>query len=126
MRRRILATTAMAAVFVLVSAGTASAHECFIANRSAQGNAGATHSDNWIPVSVVEFANSPDFPPGVDPECFIDFWLGNGGPESFTVRSDKTIGEGSSNPNLGDGTGLDHIEDAYGELLGAALGACQL
>ena len=77
-------------------------------------------------LSVVDFANSPDFPPGVDPECFVEFWLDNGGPESFTIRSDKTIGEDSANPNLGDGTGLDHIEDAFGPLLGAALGACTL
>ena len=100
--------------------------EVDIANRSAQGNAGATNSQNWITSSVVDFANSPDFPPGVDPECFVEFWLDNGGPESFTIRSDKTIGEDSANPNLGDGTGLDHIEDAFGPLLGAALGACTL
>jgi hypothetical protein len=71
-----------------------------------------------------DFANSPDFPPGVDPDCFIAYWSSHGGPASFTVRSDKTIGEGSQNPNLGNGRGLDHIEDAYGPLFGAALGSC--
>ena len=86
----------------------------------------AAHSENWITVTVEDFANSPDFPPGVDPDCFLEFWSDNGGPASFTVRSDKTIGEDSANPNLGNGQGLDHIEDAFGPLLGEALGACAL
>ena len=124
MPRRFLASVALAAAAVLMMASTAFAHECFIANRSAQGNANVTHSDRWVTVSVADFANSPDFPPGVDPDCFIAYWSSHGGPASFTVRSDKTIGEGSQNPNLGNGSGLDHIEDAYGALLGAALGAC--
>jgi hypothetical protein len=114
------------AAIVLGTTGTAYAHECYIANRSAQGNASATHSDRWITVTVADFVNSPDFPPGVDPDCFLDFWSSNGGPDSFTIRSDKTIGEGSANPNLGNGSGLDHIEDAYGALLGAGLEACAL
>jgi len=75
-------------------------------------------------VTVQEFANGPDFPPGVDPDCFVEFWLSNGGPEGFTVRSDKIIGEDSANPNLGNGKGLDHIEEAFGALLGAAVAAC--
>jgi hypothetical protein len=124
MRKRIVGLVAMSAAAVLGIANTAYAHECYIANRSAQGNAGATHSSNWITVTVEEFVNSPDFPPGVDPDCFLDYWLSNGGPEGFTVRGDKTIGEGSANPNLGDGKGLDHIEEAFGPLFGEALGAC--
>jgi hypothetical protein len=124
MPRRFLASVALAAAAVLMMASTAFAHECFIANRSAQGNANVTHSDRWVTVSVADFANSPDFPPGVDPDCFIAYWSSHGGPASFTVRSDKTIGEGSQNPNLGNGRGLDHIEDAYGPLFGAALGSC--
>ncbi len=126
MRGRRLALTAAAAAMLMGVSSTAWAHECFIANRSAQGNAGATHSQNWVTLTVEEFVNSPDFPPGVDPDCFMEYWLGHGGPEGFTVRSDTTIGEDSSNPNLGDGNGLDHIEDAYGALFGAALGACAL
>ena len=126
MKRRTMAVVAMSTTAVLGVANTAYAHECFIANRSAQGNAGATHSENWITVTVEDFVNSPDFPPGVDPDCFLEFWSDNGGPEGFTVRSDKTIGEDSANPNLGNGTGLDHIEDAFGPLLGAGLEVCAL
>lgn len=124
MGRRSLVFGAVFVATLMASSGSAWAHECFIANRSAQGNAGATHSQNWATESVEDFAHSPDFPPGVDPECFLAFWSSNGGPASVTVRSDKTIGEDSSNPNLGNGKGLDHIEDAFGELLGAAFEAC--
>jgi hypothetical protein len=34
--------------------------------------------------------------------------------DGWLIRSDKTIGEGSSNPNLADGKGVDHLVDAYG------------
>jgi len=126
MRKRSLAIAAMAAAAVFGAGTPAFAHECYIANRSAQGNAGATHSANWVTVTVDGFAHSPDFPPGFDPDCFVAYWLSHGGPEGFTVRSDKTIGEGSSNPNLANGSGLEHIEDAWGALLGESLGACAL
>jgi hypothetical protein len=126
MPRRFLASVALAAAAVLAMSSTAFAHECFIANRSAQGNANATHSGRWATLVLADFVNSPGFPPGVDPDCFLAYWSSHGGPDSFTVRIDKTIGEGSQNPNLGNGSGLDHIEDAYGALAGAAFGACAL
>ena len=40
MKRRTMALVAMSTTAVLGVANTAYAHECFIANRSAQGNAG--------------------------------------------------------------------------------------
>jgi hypothetical protein len=126
MRRRMLLAAVLSVVAVLGITSTAFGHECFIANRSANGDAGAQHSANWVFISVEGFVNSPDFPPGVDGDCFLEYWASHGGPAGFTVRSDMTIGEGSSNPNLGDGSGLDHIEVAFGPLLGAALGACAL
>ena len=126
MPRRFFASVALAVAAVLAMTSTAFGHECFIANRSAQGDANATHSGRWATLTVADFVNSPGFPPGVDPECFLDYWTSHGGPDSVTVRTDKTIGEGSANPNLGNGSGLDHIEDALGPLLGAALEACAL
>ena len=126
MRKRFVTVLAMSAVAVLGTSGTAYAHECYIANRSAQGNAGATHSGRWVTDTVQDFAHSPGLQPGVDPDCFVNYWLSHGGPESFTVRSDKTIGEGSANPNLANGKGLEHIEDAFGGLLGEAAEACPL
>jgi hypothetical protein len=34
------------------------------------------------------------------------------------------IGAGSANPNLANGKGLEHIEAAFGDLLGGAIAAC--
>ena len=126
MFKRSLTVGAMSAALLMVGAGVASAHECYIANRSDQGNAGATHSGRWLTVTVEGFVHSPEFPPGVDPACFLAYWLGHGGPEGFTIRTDKTIGAGSSNPNLANGSGVEHIEEAWGALFGEALGACAL
>jgi hypothetical protein len=35
--------------------------------------------------------------------------------EGWVVRMDKTVGEGSKNPNLANGKGLDHLADVYGQ-----------
>ena len=122
MGKRTLVLAAVCVAMLIGSAGTASAQDCYIANRSAKGNAGASNSNSWVTVTVEEFAHSPGFP--VDPDCFVDYWTSHGGPGSFTVRSDKVIGEDSSNPNLANGKGLEHIEDAFGSLTEAAFDAC--
>jgi hypothetical protein len=42
------------------------------------------------------------------------------------VRSNKVIAEDSSNPNLADHKGLDHIDDSFGPLIASSLAACAL
>jgi hypothetical protein len=122
---RILSLSILATSALLC--GRVDALDCIIASRSAQGDASAgSHAAVWAASSVSDFAHSPEFPPGFDPDCFVAAWLAGGGPVSFTVRTNKVIGSGSSNPNLADGRGLDHIEDAYGALFGASLAACAL
>ncbi|HEX6355397.1 hypothetical protein [Actinophytocola sp.] len=121
--RKILMTGVATLASLLLFAGTASAHECFIDNRSDQGDAKAgTNSTVWTILTAQDIAGFA--PPGTDQACFAAFWLANGGPESVTVRSDKTIGAGSANPNLADGQGLEHAEDVFGALFGAAVEAC--
>ena len=120
--KRVGVVVAGAAAAVLLSGTAASAHECFIASRSDQGNTSATNSASWVTVTVADIANFT--PPGTDHACFIEYWTSHGGPASLTVRSDKTIGEGSNNPNLADGRGLDHAADVFGGLLVAAVIAC--
>lgn len=126
MGRRSLTVAAITAAAVFGASAPAFAHECYIENRSEQGNAGASNSTRWATVTIEGFAQSPDFPPGFDPDCFVDEWLTNGGPAGFTVRIDKTIGEGSANPNLANGSGLEHIEDVWGALFLQSLAACEL
>ena len=108
-------------------------HECFIANRSAQGDSGALHSANWVRLSlgdifsfVNEFVGGPALTPG-QITWAVNEAVAQGLPaDGWVVRSDKVIGEGSSNPNLANGKGLDHLADAFGpQLIGiyfAALG----
>jgi hypothetical protein len=119
---RIGMLVAGAAAGALLFGTAASAHECFIASRSDTGNQMALHSGRWIALTAADIAMFT--PPGTDQQCFIAYWLAHGGPASLTVRSDKTIGEGSSNPNLANGKGLDHAEDVFGGLLAAGVAAC--
>ena len=120
--RRVGIVVAGVAAAVLLFGSAASAHECFISNRSATGDAAATHSSRWMILTAADIAGFT--PPGTDQACFVAYWTSHGGPASLTVRSDKTIGEGSSNPNLANGKGLEHAEDVFGDLFGAALAAC--
>lgn len=121
--RRVGTVVAGAAAGVLLLGTAASAHECFIASRSANGDANATHSSRWITLTAEDIANFVA-PPGTDTTCFVAYWTSHGGPESITIRSDKTIGENSNNPNLSNGKGLEHAADVYGGLLEAAVAAC--
>jgi hypothetical protein len=120
--RRIATVLAGVAAGIALMGTAASAHECFIAGRSANGDANATNSDRWTVLTAADIATLA--PPGTDQACVVDFWLANGGPESLTVRSNKIIGEDSSNPNLANVKGLDHAEDVFGGLLAAAVTAC--
>ena len=120
--RRIATIVVGAAAGIALMGTAASAHECFIASRSATGNANATNSGSWTILTAADIATLT--PPGTDQACVVEFWLANGGPASLTVRSNKIIGEDSNNPNLANGKGLDHAEDVFGGLLEAAVIAC--
>jgi len=121
---------------ITVLGGTASValgHECFIASRSAQGDAGALHSKVWQRDTLADifgFINGIVGGPALS-SAQIDWAVatavGQGLPvDGWVVRADKTIGEGSSNPNLANGRGVDHLADVYGnQIVGiyfAALG----
>lgn len=113
LRRTILAAT-LAAVLSAFSIGSTLAHECVISSRSAQGDAGATNSKVWGQLYLAEVL---DFAFGLNP-AQIEWALEHRGeyglPEFWVTRFDRTIGEGSKNPNLADGKGLDHLEALVG------------
>jgi hypothetical protein len=139
MVKRILVASLLASTLAIASVGAAFAHECVISSRSDQGDAGATHSDRWTVLTLADvlgFINTVI--PGQETQFLTaeqiewavanrDELLGTSDfPESWVTRTDKTIGEGSSNPNLADHHGLDHLADLYGtqvaNLYFAALG----
>ncbi len=60
---RIVIRAALAAVLVLtVGVGSVAAHECYVVNRSAQGNAGASHSQRWFTLTLEQlFSETEEF-----------------------------------------------------------------
>jgi hypothetical protein len=131
--RRTIAASVLAITVLGGTATVALGHECFIANRSVQGDAGALNSKVWQRITLADifgFINGIVGGPALSPSQ-IDWAVAEAVSEGlpldgWVVRADKTIGEFSSNPNLADGNGLDHLADVYGnQIVGiyfAALG----
>ena len=131
--RRLLIGLVLAGSMSAVAAPAVLGHECYIANRSAQGDAGALHSGSWARLSLSDifgFVNQFVGGPALTPDQVtwaVNTAIAQGLPaDGWVVRSDKVIGENSSNPNLANGKGLDHLGDTFGpQLIGiyfAALG----
>jgi hypothetical protein len=122
--RRFLVGLVLAGSLLAAAAPAVLGHECFIANRSEQGNTGALHSSRWVRLTLPELFGFINQFVGGDPltagqiSWAVDTAVAQGVPANgWVIRSDKTIGEGSKNPNLADGKGLDHLADAYGPQL---------
>ncbi len=131
--RRMLVSLVLAGSLVAVAAPAVLAHECVIASRSAQGDAGAQHSGRWGNLGLADVFGFIHTAVGGAPLTASQItWAVNeavaqGLPAGgWTIRVDKTIGEGSKNPNLADGKGLDHLAQSVGgQIVGiyfAALG----
>jgi hypothetical protein len=131
--RRLVLAAVLGSTLTMGTAAVALGHECMISSRSAQGDAGALHSGRWVRLSLADVFSFIHTVVNGTPltSAQIDWAIGEairqGLPsDGWVVRSDKTIGEGSSNPNLADGKGLDHLADLVGrQIVGiyfAALG----
>jgi hypothetical protein len=132
---RASAATAVAGVIVVLGSGTAWAHECFVANRSAQGNtAVGTHSAAWNAVSLDTILTVFIGVPAEVAACVEALAPAAGVPSSFVFGGKQAQGQGGviaeNNPNFAakglgsDGKGIDHAEDAYGPAIGALIGQC--
>jgi hypothetical protein len=128
MFRRTAATLALTVGLVGVGAGAASAHECYIANRSEQGNAGASHSANWYTLQLEELFRTGHFFLGGEAltdaqvESALAMAADAGVPSSFTVferftipRSVERLEEITSRSS--DGQGVDHFFVKYGDAI---------
>ena len=132
---RIGLMSASVAVISIAGVGSAWAHECFVANRSAQGNAAVgAHSAAWDEVSLhtvlTEFIGLPD-----DLAACVEAGAPAAGvPSSFVFGGKQAQGQGGviaeNNPNFSlkglasDGKGIDHGEEAYGPAIGGLIAEC--
>ena len=125
MRRRYVSAVAGARVVPAIMASTVSAHECFVVNRSAQGNAGASHSGEWFTLTLGQlFSETENFGLPDLTGSQVDWAVARRSrpaPASFTIRTDKTIGEDAAaftkNGHASDGKGIDHFIDVYGNTI---------
>ena len=122
------AGVALAAIGVLGTGAAAYAHECYNANRSDKGNAGASNSQAWYTVYVEEltFGLSEE-----DASCVLDAYAGTGAPMSFTIHVKGANGQdgivAGNNPHewkAGDGKGIDEIFAAHGGDIMFAFDSC--
>ncbi len=125
------AGVALAAIGVLGTGAAAYAHECYNANRSEKGNAGASNSQTWLTVHVEELTFGMD---PADAECVLDTYAATGAPMSFTIKIKGANGNGgtiaANNPNrdvkASDGKGIDEIFAAYGAEIAGSFAACNV
>ncbi|MFL5643711.1 MAG: hypothetical protein ACJ77U_01275 [Chloroflexota bacterium] len=119
--RRFGLSLVLAGSLLAVTATAALGHECTIASRSAQGDTGSLHSSRWARLTLQDVFGFIHEDVGGDPltgeqiDVAVGLAIDAGLPaDGWVIRSDKTIGGGSSNPNLADGKGLDHLVDSVG------------
>jgi hypothetical protein len=124
-----------AGILSVATAGGAFAHECYVANRSAQGNTMAgTHSQAWETVSLDTILTTFLGVPADVAACVEAKAPAAGIPDSFVFGGKQAVGQGGviaeNNPNMtaeglaADGKGIDHAEDAYGPAIGALIAEC--
>ena len=119
---------------IAVSATPALAHECFIANRSAQGNAAVSaNSQAWFTITPEILFGEFIGLTGDTLTCAVDAWKADPSLPPYIVVGGKQA-QGSDgvimgkNPNLAtkaaDGKGVDHAAEVYDPTIGAIIGAC--
>lgn len=135
MHNRLFLAVPAAAAALILAAGPAMAHECYIASRSWQGNLMAgTNSQAWYMVDLnQEFAAEVESGQltGDQASCLITELTANGVPLQFTLHVKGVTGQdgvlASSNPNtwlMSNGTGVDHFFDVYGQAIGTSFATC--
>ena len=120
--RRLLSGVLLSAALLTLAAPVVAAHECIISSRSAQGEVGADHSARWGRLTLADIFGFIHFDVGgraltaAEIEEAVEIAVSQGLPEDgWVTRFDKVIGAGSSNRNVHDGKGLDHLVGLVGE-----------
>jgi hypothetical protein len=133
--RTVVSSLALAAVIGLVPLASVAAHDCFVVNRSANGDAHAAGSQAWTSFTLTDLYQETEqfgFPDLTRAQVDYAVALASslGVPESVTTRADKTLLESASGWQKGDhatdGKGVDHFFDVYGDrIIGALFAALQ-
>jgi hypothetical protein len=141
MFKRIARASVLAVALTAVTAGAALAHECYVANRSSQGNqAAGTHSKSWIYVDLpglAAFLSDPSDPEALPPlsESQLAYFVARA--QELGVPSDIGLFVGGrpktggftiagqaagfvANGKGSDGRGLEHFFEAHIENVVAA------
>lgn len=121
MLKKTIAAAALSVGLVLAGTGVASAHECYIPNRSDQGNANATNSGNWFTLHIeMLYATAHEFLGGdpLTPEQLavaVAMTEEAGIPTSLTTFTRDTLpkGKGAPESHSSDGKGIDHYFHTY-------------
>src|SRR3954462_10377674 len=120
MIRKLLVGGIAGMALLIASSSAAFAQDCFIISRSDRGSQQAgTHSSVWGAFSLHDLLVAPPDPEDPEqggPECssaaadaIVAQVKALGLPTVLSTRIDKVIGGNSSNPNLGNGKGLEHF-----------------
>ena len=122
MLKKTLTAAALTGALVVGSAGVASAHECFIVNRSDRGNVAAGHSANWeaVPLAALfsgahEFFGGPALTP-TQVDQAVQQAVAQGLPSTITFFMRATIPQGAPERATADLKGVDHFDAHIGTL----------
>ena len=115
MGKKIIATLALTGTLLALPATAAFAHECIIANRSAQGAIGAAKSGQWFSLSLEELFAFEFQVPEANVDDAVAEAIAAGVPEVIAIFGKKTLAEGTGaagNGALADGKGLEHLSQS--------------
>ena len=112
MGRKIVVTLALVGAMLVLPATAAFAHECFVANRSAQGAAGAAKSGQWFSITLEELFAFEVSVPEANVDDAVAEAVEAGIPGTIAIFGRHVLAEGSGaseNGALANGKGLEHI-----------------
>ena len=115
MGRKIVVTLTLVGAMLALPATAAFAHECFIANRSAQGAIGAAKSGQWFSISLEELLAFEFQVPEANVDDAVAEAVDAGVPEVIAIFGKKILAEGTgaaSNGSFADGKGLEHLSQS--------------
>lgn len=115
MGKKLLTTLALTGVMLALPATAVFAHECIVANRSAQGAIGAGKSGQWFSISLQELFAFEFSVPEANVDEAVAEAIEAGIPEVVAIFGKFTLAEGTgaaSNGALANGKGLEHLSQS--------------